>query len=363
MKNGKVENRQSVSAQSPITEKKQWLFTLLFVFIAAISVLAIVGQSRDFSIGNFIDYIKHASLPWLIAAAVSMIGFIVFEAIALLILCRAFNHKRSFWQGYSYSVSDIYFSAITPSATGGQPASAFFMMKDGINGMMATAILVVNIMMYTLAIIFIGTICFIFRYDYFLQFSTLSKILIVAGFLMQIGLFIFFYMLLKKDKLLHGICSGFVKFLCKLRILRNREEKLKKLDAYMEKYRQHSKIITGHRKSMIFCFVFNLLQRIAQIFVTVFVYAATTGQNIIESVELAFYQGFVVIGANSVPIPGSVGVSDFLMLDGFCNIMDRSRAVNLELLSRSFSFYACVIICGISMLVSYLVIKRKERRK
>lgn len=364
MKDGKVDNRHNAAAgSSPVTEKKQWLFTLLFIFIAAISVLAIVSQSRDFSLGNFVDYIQHASLPWLLAALISMIGFIVFEAIALLLLCKAYNHKRSFWQGCSYSVSDIYFSAITPSATGGQPASAYFMMKDGMNGMMATALLVVNIMMYTLAIVAIGFICFIFRFDYFMQYSTVSKILIAFGFLLQILLFIFFYMLLKKEKLLYKICNVCLVFLCKIKLLRNKEAKQKKLGDYMARYSEYSKIITGHRKALFGCFIFNFLQRIAQIFVTVFVYMATAGQGLLESAELAFLQGYVVIGANCIPIPGSIGVSDFLMLDGFSNMMDRSQAVNLELLSRSFSFYACVILCGIAMLVSYCVIKRKERRK
>lgn len=362
MKHEKDDMRHT-APKGPIADKKQWLFMLLFVIIAVISVWAIVSQSRDFSLTNFVDYIQHASLPWLIAAILSMICFILFEAFALLILCRAFNHKRSFWQGYSYSVSDIYVSAITPSATGGQPASAYFMIKDGMNGMMATALLVVNIMMYTLAIIVIGALCLIFRFDYFLQFSAVSKILIVAGFLIQVGLFIFFYMLLKKKELLHRICNACLGFLYKLRILRKREEKQKKLDAYMERYCKYSQIITGHRKALFGCFVFNLLQRIAQILVTVFVFAATTGESFLHSFELAFWQGYVVLGSNIIPVPGSIGISDFLMLDGFCNIMNRSQAVNLELLSRSFSFYACVILCGISMLISYLVIKRKEKRK
>ena len=120
-------------ASSPLTDKKQWLFMALFAVIAVVSVWAVMSQSGEFSLADFVGYVKHASIPWLIVALLSMLGFIFFEAFALLVLCRALGYRESLWSGYVYSASDIYFSAITPSATGGQPASAYFMNKDGIN--------------------------------------------------------------------------------------------------------------------------------------------------------------------------------------------------------------------------------------
>lgn len=362
----KKENKNITASEhvaSPITDKKQWLFVVLFIFIAIVSVWAVVMQSRDFSLQSFVEYAKNASLPWLFAALLSMLGFIFFEAAAILVLCRAFGYPKSLKHGYIYSASDIYFSAITPSATGGQPASAYFMIKDGMNGMMATALLVANVGMYTLSIILIGAVCLVFRFDYFMQYSILSKILIVSGMIVQVGLLIFFYLLLKKDKMLYSICNFFLRLLCKMRMLRNYDRKREKLENYMEKYRRHSKLITGHKKALFSCLLFNLFQRISQIAVTMFVYAATTGDSLLKSFELWFWQGYVTLGSNCVPVPGAMGVSDYLMLDGFKNLMTESQAVNLELLCRSFSFYSCVIICGVSVLVWYCILKRRESKK
>ena len=361
MKKNKPSSPLKKAESSIITDKKQWLFMALFVVIAAVSIWAVMAQSREFSLSDFTSYIKDASPIWLIVALLSMLGFIMFEAFALLVLCRAFGYPQNLWRGHVYSASDIYFSAITPSATGGQPASAYFMIKDGMSGMMVTALLVANLCMYTLAIIVIGLICFLLRFDLFLQYSLPSQILIIAGFAMQICLLSFFYMLLKKERLLQRICNAVLNLLCKLHILRKREKYQAKLDAYMETYRQHSKLLTGRTKPMILCFVFNFLQRLSQIAVTMFVYAATTGQSLLQSLELLFWQGYVVLGSNCIPIPGAMGVSDYLMLDGFQNIMSEHAAINLELLSRSFSFYSCVIICGISTLIQYLVIKKRRK--
>lgn len=363
MNESKQKLKSKKKNDSPLTGKKQWVYMLVFVIIAVMSVSAILMQSKDFSLADFADYIQEASVPELIAAGLSMLGFIFFEGAALLLLCKAFGHKQSLWRGYIYSASDIYFSAITPSASGGQPASAYFMMKDGMNSMMVAALLVANLCMYMLAIVVIGFAIFFFRFDIFMQFGLGYQILIVAGFLIQVFLLVFFYMLLKKDRLLHRMCSAVISFLCKIRILRNKEGKLKKLEAYMKRYKQHSEIISGHKKTLFFCFVFNLLQRISQIAVTMFVYAATTGKSIMESIDVFFVQCFVTLGANSMPIPGAMGVSDMLMLDGFSTYVGQADAANLVLLSRAFSFYSCVIICGVSTLIQYLAIKKRRNSK
>ena len=357
------QNEKKNLERTPFSRKKQVLLMLLFAAIAVMSIFAVVAQSRDFSIGEFVDYIQEASLPWLIVATFSMLGFVIFEALALRVLCNARGEKQTLWQHITYSASDIYFSAITPSATGGQPASAYFMMKDGIGGMQATAILVANLCMYTLSIVVISVISLVFRFDIFLEFSAVSQILVVVGVILQLGLLVFFFMVLKHEKLLHRMCSGVLRFLCKLHILRNLEEKEHSLEVYMENYRGQAKMITEHPKAMVQCFLLNFVQRASQIAVTMFVYLATAGKSIAEAVELFFRQSYVVMGANCIPVPGAMGVSDYMMLDSFRNIMSESQAVNLELLSRSLSFYSCVFVCGAITLIRFCSTKKRGEKK
>jgi uncharacterized membrane protein YbhN (UPF0104 family) len=94
----------------------------------------------------------------------------------------------------------------------------------------------------------------------------------------------------------------------------------------------------------------------------VFVYIATTGCSFWQATDVFFIQGYTVLGSSCIPIPGAIGVSDYLMLDGFSTIMSEAQAVNLELLSRSLSFYLCVFICGISVLIRYFTIKKRGKK-
>ena len=70
-----------------------------------------------------------------------------FKALSLGVLSKTLGYRKGILKNYSYASADIYFSAITPSATGGQPASAYYMIKDGIPISHTTAILSVNLLM------------------------------------------------------------------------------------------------------------------------------------------------------------------------------------------------------------------------
>lgn len=349
--------------QAPATppSKKNWLFSLLFLVIAGLTLWAVTSQIKDFSISEFIGYIQSADWRWLALSCACMLCFILFEGMALLVIARGFGYKKSVGQGFLYSAGDIYFSAITPSATGGQPASAYFMIKDGIPGMVTTVALVANLVMYTLAILTIALVCLCLRPHLFFQFGLFSRVLIVVGIAAQILLAIFFVLLLKKEKALHRICDACLRLLAKLHLLPRAEEKRERLRLYMEDYARYAQMLRGHGKALLAAFLFNFFQRALQIAVTAFVYLAAGGAPA-QVFDVWVLQGFVVLGSNCVPIPGAMGVSDYLMLDCYGSVLSATEAGHLELLSRSVSFYSCILICGALVLFKFLSIKKRRNR-
>ena len=117
--------------------KSKLIWSFVFVGIAALTIWAITSQ-EGFTFTGFIEFLGSLHPGWLACAFLGMAGFIVFEGLAIMTIIKSFGYKRPFRKGIIYSTSDIYFSAITPSASGGQPARAYFMMRDGIPGSMTT---------------------------------------------------------------------------------------------------------------------------------------------------------------------------------------------------------------------------------
>lgn len=342
--------------------KKKGIWAVLFLVIAAFSIWAVIAQCKDFSLENFKECIRKANPAWLVAAVFCMMGFIVFEGLALQSIIKAFGYPKGWHKGFVYSSADIYFSAITPSATGGQPASGYFMMADGIPGAVVTVSLIVNLIMYTAAFLVVGAVCLMIRPRMYLMFHLPGRILIVVGYAILLGLGIMFYLFIKKEKVIFGLADRVMVFLGKIHILHRINKRRRNLVKTMQEYRECTRMIAGHQKMLVQAFLFNLLQRVSQITVTMCVFLATGGAAD-KALDIWVTQSLVAIGSNCIPVPGAMGVADYLLLDGFSNMMSAHYATNLELLSRSLSFYSCIIISGVTVVAAWLLrnITLKER--
>ncbi len=351
--------------EEEVKKSKNIWFSLLFVLIAVLCVWTITSLNKSFSFANFIDFIKNAQLIWIIIAIICLILYIIFEGMAVNTISRSFGYKTKFKNGFFYSSADLYFSAITPSATGGQPASAYFMIKDGMNAAAVTAILLFNLLTYTMALFIVSFITFLFSIPIFLKFSMISKIFIVVGFFVEILLITIFSCLLFKSKLLYSICKGTLKILAKIHLVSKPEEKIAKLEETMNKYHEYAKMLKTRKEVMLKALGYNVLQRVCLFLVTVFVFLGAYGiSNVTIGNVLSVWsiQCMVTIGANFIPIPGAMGISDYLLLDGFSRLLNRAEASNLELLTRFLSFYSCAIICGIAVLIKFCLIKKRSKK-
>ena len=101
-------------------------------------------------------------------------------------------------------------------------------------------------------------------------------------------------------------------------------------------------------------FLLNLGQRICMLIVPVLVFLALGGAKK-DWLDIFIGQSHVYLGSNAVPLPGAVGVVDYIFLTGFETIV--SDPVSVELISRGLSFYASFIFCGIVFLVEIAVRK------
>ena len=299
-------------------------------------------------------------MPWLVLAFGCMLLSVWSEGMALLQICRGFGHRRRCTDGFVYASADVYFSSITPSATGGQPASAFFMIRDGIPGPVSTVALLLNLIMYTLSIVVIGILCFLFRPGVYRMFSSLARLMILVGSAVQCGLVLLLVLLLKKEKLLHRACDAVLRFLAKLRLLRRLERKRERLRTAIDDYRRNVQLASGQGGMLWRAFALNLMQRMLLIAVTMCAFRAAGGAAE-QMLDAWAVQGFSILGYSFVPIPGAMGVADLMLMDGFGQMMAQESAVNLELLSRSISFYSCILICGAAVLVKYLMQKVRKQ--
>lgn len=343
-------------------KNKNKIICFFVTLLLAIVTIYAVFKGSGISFDELMQSIRDASGVGIALAAVCMLGFIYFEGEAVRVIVNHMGYPARRSHGFVYSAADVYFSAITPSASGGQPASAFFMMKDGIPGTAVMAALLLNLVMYTLAVVTLGLLNFVCAPRLFLQFSIVGRVLIISGMLALSGLAILFYMLLKKREIVRKLMKGMASFLRRIHCKRLAQKLEKKINKALEEYGQCVSLIFNNKAMLIKVYVLNFLQRLSQILVTIVAFAALHG-NIRTLPRLFATQIYVVLGSNCVPIPGGVGVTDYLMLNGYKQLMEKTAAYQLEILSRGLSFYVCIFVSMVTVVIGYLVQRKNTREK
>lgn len=342
---------------------KRWkLWSLLFVLLAVLTLWAVSAQSRSLSPEGLLEALKEASPVYLLGAGAGTLGFIVFEGAALLEILKALGYRRSGGAGFLYSAADVYFSAITPSASGGQPASAFFMIRDGVPGAAALLALAANLILYTLALLAVGLAGWGIRPEIFSHFGGAGELLILLGFLILAGLTVFFWLLIARPRILEKICGGLLELGIRLRIVRKPGKRREKLAGAMEQYRACAGVMGSHRAAFCRAFGWNLLQRLSQISVTVWVYLALGGEAA-GAPDVWVTQSLVTVGTYSVPIPGGMGAADYLLLKGLGALLGDEAAVCLGLIARGMSFYLCILVSGLTVLAGGIAGRRRRKNR
>ena len=324
-------------------KRKQWLYSLIFVLLIGLTVFTICSQSASFTQEGFWEYVRAAHPAGLAAAALCTLLYILLEGLALLTICRALGYRRGVGQGVLYSAADIYFSAITPSATGGQPASAVLMMRSGIPAAPTAVALLINLVLYTLSILLMAAAGLALHPGLLRLFGPASRILIWVGAGTQVALLAGLTLLIFHEPIFLRLADWALKIGHKLHLIRDIESRKQKYAELRDDYQQCSGALRGQWKLILLSFVFNLAQRLAIVLSPVCVYLAEGG-NRARTGEAFAAQTMVILGSNAVPLPGSVGVADYLFLDGYRSLAQ--SPVLLELLSRAISFYSCVVLCG-----------------
>ena len=340
---------------------RKHLFNILFVLVLlGLTVFILIKSNKELSWADVRAFFSNCNPAYIVLAVCGMLVFLLAEAWSLKNIAKKFGYKTKFVSAFAYSSADAYYSALTPSATGGQPASAYYMVKDGIDAGSTTFILVFNLLGYTAAIFVLGVAAFVISLFTstggwaFLDFSVLSKVFIIVGVVMQVFLIWLFVACLKHPGAVLKTGGALIALLAKLKFSKKPEILREKLSAMVEKYRYCGEQIKKHRNLFLQTLLLNVLQRGAQVAITAFVFKAAKPQT--DMLHVFALQCFVLLGYNSMPLPGGSGVFELLYLNVFSTVafFDKPFLVVAVMVTRVISYYGCLIFSGIITLVYHV---------
>lgn len=342
--------------------KKNIVNVSILLALIGLTFYIIFRNSDGFSPASLGEFIQKIHWPFLLGAFLCMILNIGFKGMSIRSLSKALGYRKGFRRNYSYAAADIYFSAITPSATGGQPASAYYMVKDGIPISHTTAILSVNLFMYTASLMVLAAVTFLLRPNLFAHIdSWIVKVCIIVGLAVQLLFLSIYVMIMVSEKVVIKIATWLVNLASLVRIVKDREEYIGRIDASVVRFKKSVLLLSHSKKALFASFMYNFIERIVYISIGVLVFYGAL-YNIpelagvkINVIDIYALEAFCWFGAYCVPLPGAVGASEAIFNNVFSMVI--SNVVLLDstmVITRGINFYISFMFAGVVTMVHHV---------
>ena len=315
------------------------VFTFYFIF-------------RDLDIESVTKTILQINVLYLFPAVACMCIFILCEAINIKRNLTVLGYKTTLIKCINYSVNGFFFSAVTPSASGGQPMQVYQMHKNNIKISHSTLILFIQLLFFQIVTIMYSII------GLFTEYSLLSnnigsiKYLLIIGLISNFVVLGFLLLVIFCNSTVNKIINVVIKFL-KLCGFTKTESISEKLNSINKDYKEYSLFIIKNKIIIFKSFITVCIQIFALHSIPYWVYCSF-GLNGYSILMFVGVQAVLFITVSALPLPGAVGASEsgFLML--FKLFFPISILNEAMILSRGISFYLFILLSGAFLLIKWI---------
>lgn len=342
--------------------KKKITYALNMLVIALISFMTVKLLFGDGGLKTFVHDFNQSNKFWLLIGILLVLLFVCSESVIIKYMLRMFDTKIPLLRCIKYSFIGFFFSYITPSASGGQPAQIFYMKKDGIKIGYSTLIMVVIAFTYKLVLVLLGLIFIILKFSAMCNYMGGLAWLIIVGFALNIIYISLLAMLIVKPSWMRSMGIKIVNMLSKIRLLKNTERFINKINRICDNYSLCANYIKENLWAVVKIMLITAIQRVFLFAVTYVVYKSygLTGTSFIDIIAI---QTLIAIAVEMLPLPGAAGVTEGCFFTMFASVFGERYIKSGMLLSRGISFYVLLIVGAVVTLVAHLIMARKDIKK
>lgn len=340
-----------------MANKKKMLFNVIFLVL--VFGLTMYGVFHGEDLGQIFNIIKTVNPVFLLPGVLCVVIFIWGESIIIYYMMRSLGIVLKKWTCFLFSSVGFFFSCITPSATGGQPAQIYYMKKEKIPIPVSTLVLMIVTITYKLVLVVIGLGLAVFGQGFIHKYLSGMLFVFYLGIALNVFCVAAMLVLVFHPRLARNIMVKGLRLLEKMHLVRHKQSRIDKLEASMIQYSQTAVYLKSHTMVIINVFVITLFQRLSLFLATYFVYRSfgLRGQSIVVIVLL---QAVISVAVDMLPLPGGMGISEKLFLIIFVPIFGVKLLLPGMILSRGLGYYTELIISALLTVTANFTIGRKR---
>lgn len=311
------------------------------VLVGYIVYLVVTGQ-----IAQFWEAMQSVQAPWLVAACVCMLLYLIFGTLAYAI--AVWLDPKSpvgIRDLISVEASGIFFGNLTPMMMGSTPAQIYRLTKAGQNVGEAGAIQFTRFIVYQFGLVVWGAVLLLARMPFFASQYGDITLLCIFSFGGHVLILLAIFAIALMPNTVTKVAHWGINLLARLGVARERTEGWHafvdgEIHAFSEKFR----LAAGHLSSMALTVVITLLQ-LAFFYLVPYFLMLAFGHHEVDFFSVMAASAFVQLLSSAVPLPGGTGGAE----GGFALFLGHfygSAATAGYLLWRLITFIAPTILAA-----------------
>lgn len=325
------------------------------IVLALVTCLVLYFSLKD-NFNTIINEIINVNIFWLAISFLLAISFWFFKAIATTKIANIFKKDYSIKQGMRLVLETNFFHAITPFAVGGQPYEIYSLKKSKLKITEATNVSIVNFIVYQIALVLLGIIAIVYNHHFvLLKENDLLKNLVVIGFLVNFIVIVALFLLTCTKKINKILMKFIIKVLNKIHLVKNKDEKIKQFNEYLNEFHQGAKILLHDKKLFIKLIFVHFIGLISSYLIPLTL-AYAMGISSYTGIEAIVLSSYVMLIGAFVPIPGGTGGLEYGFMTFYGSFIKGSKLNAIMLLWRFITYYFAMILGAI-----LLGIRKKEK--
>ena len=338
--------------------KKIVLKVFNIVFFVSVFILTFYIIFKRNSISLIIKNILKVNPLYIFLGIIFMIVYIACEGINIRRILKTLNQNITIFNSFKYAAVGFFFSAITPSATGGDPAQLYFMKKDGLSLSHSTLSLLVELCSFQIISCILALIGFIVNYNFLSRVGHI-KYLTYLGLLINILLVVFLLIMIFSKKValkLLDMISKILSFCSYKKLDKFKERGLKQIDEY-----HACSVYLGENKKVLVKIILTTLIELLLYHSIPYLIALSFGLENTNLIRLITMSSVLYTTVAFIPSPGSMGVSEGGFVIMYKLFFPMKFLGTAMIASRAISYYLFVVVCGI--LILFFILERKFKLK
>lgn len=338
--------------------KRLYRFSIIYITITVIVIALIAIFSPE--VEEVFKAIASFSIWWLVACIGALLFFWISDALLLHDITSYMFKREPFLQSLKIGIIGLYYGALTPFATGGQPVQVVYMRRNKMPVGAATCIVCIKFVIYELSLCAVFLAAMAVRGSFYYSNYTEVFWLAMLGFAVNLVAVFFIILTIINKRLVLNFGAMLIRLFNRFRFIKDKEVAIEHFTKTIDDYHTAASYISRYKLRAIGSFIISVINLGFLFVIPYFIYLAF-GKTLHGFVDIFTLQAMIYLAVSFFPTPGTAGAAEGGFLLFFGPIF--GRTVPIAMLIWRFITYYVVLIVGMLLVVFEEVFSLRKRRE